>query len=231
MIQKSAAIILRRVKAYTEQFGLQSYLVKGARTKRSRFKANYFEVFAVLELVASRKENHSLHTLRELSLLQPHHNIALDLAKSSQALFLAEVLTKCLQEGKPDPTLYHFLTTAIHLLDLEAKANPHYHLVFLIRLAHHLGFCPATSPENTSYFDLNYGEFTGLRPEHNYFLDPPLARQFGQLLHHGFQTLEHLHIPKPQRKELLEKLLDFYRLHTDNFQHIKSHHVLETVIN
>jgi hypothetical protein len=64
MVHKTKGIILRTVKygetslvatIFTEQFGLQSYLVNGVRTatKKGTAKANLFQPSAILDLVSS----------------------------------------------------------------------------------------------------------------------------------------------------------------------------------
>ena len=69
MIHKTRGIVLRTVdysdtsliaKIYTEQFGIQSYLIKGAKRKRASIKANLFQPLALLELEVYKKEKQQL---------------------------------------------------------------------------------------------------------------------------------------------------------------------------
>ncbi|NTW99752.1 MAG: DNA repair protein RecO, partial [Geobacteraceae bacterium] len=53
------------VRVYTEQLGLQSYIVKGVRKKGARLKRNLFSPLSVLKLVANHKEGEGLRVLRE----------------------------------------------------------------------------------------------------------------------------------------------------------------------
>ena len=73
MIYKTRGIVLRTVdysdtsliaKIYTEQFGIQSYLIKGAHRKNASIKANLFQPLALLELVVYKKEKKQLQVLK-----------------------------------------------------------------------------------------------------------------------------------------------------------------------
>ena len=76
VLHKTKAIILRTVKygetslivtAYTELYGLQSYIVQGVRasTKKAGSKANYFQPAAILELIVSHHDLNNLQRIKE----------------------------------------------------------------------------------------------------------------------------------------------------------------------
>lgn len=241
MLQKTRGVVLKRskysesslvVKIYTETHGLQSFLVQSVRTRKSKMKMRLFEAFSVLDFVFYYKEQNSLHRIKEAKSDFLQQSIPFDLAKSSIAMFLSEVLLKSVKDGEADRNLFAMLEHAIRLLDLEEKANPHFHLLFMMKLARYLGFYPDNQvPEHARFFDLNEGIFRSTTPEHSYYVSEQFIPYFRSLLGTNFDTVERLNFPKPIRKLILEKLIIFYQIHTDNLKVIKSHKVLEDIIN
>ena len=74
MLHKTLGIVLRSTdysdssiiaKIYTEQFGIQSYLIKGAKRKKASVKSNLFQPLSLLELIVYKKEKKQLQTLKE----------------------------------------------------------------------------------------------------------------------------------------------------------------------
>ena len=70
MLHKTSGIILQTTnysdsgfiaKIYTERFGVQSYIISGARSKRSKTKASLFQPMTIVELEVSNsvKSNRS----------------------------------------------------------------------------------------------------------------------------------------------------------------------------
>ena len=55
------------VKIYTEQFGLQSYIVSGARSKKGQRKANLLQPLSQLDLVVQHREKNTLQRIVEIS--------------------------------------------------------------------------------------------------------------------------------------------------------------------
>src|SRR3989304_1459988 len=107
MLHKTKGIVLRTVdysdtsiisKIYTELFGIQSYLIKGARRKNASVKANLFQPLSLLELVIYKKERKQLQALKEARTEIHFVSIPAVPAKTSILFFLNEVMVKFLQE-------------------------------------------------------------------------------------------------------------------------------------
>src|SRR5215207_4259643 len=108
-IYKTKGIVLRTVKygetsvivtIYTELFGLQSYLVNGVRTstKKGTGKANLFQPTAILDLVVYHNELKHLNRIKEFKWHFLYKHILSDVPKNAVALFMVELLTKCLKQ-------------------------------------------------------------------------------------------------------------------------------------
>lgn len=239
MISKTRGIVFHRLKysessliakIYTEQFGLCSFMIQGARKKTSSSKANLLQPLSLIELVAYHKESSGLQKMKEMKNDYPLESMQNDIARTSIALFLSEMLGRSIREETPNKPLFNFLHESIRKLD--STGNPScFHLVFLIKLSKFLGFFPqGFFSENTPFFDLAEGVFANHKPLHQQFLQPDLAVVFSRIISTGFEELPNLVMDAKTRKALLEKIIDYYRLHITGLQEIKSHIVLETVL-
>ena len=137
------------VKILTEKNGVQNFIVKGVRNRRSKNKLSLFEPLTLLETTANYRSKNNLQQLKEVSLAKSGTtNIENKLLK----IFIAEVLSKCLLEGKEDPDLFHFIwefTIKINLLRVIDKNLP---LIFLN--ATHIPYVrdlPTTTVQNANH--------------------------------------------------------------------------------
>jgi len=97
-------------------------------------------------------------------------------------------------------------------------------------LSRYLGFRPALPKPGQTFFDLKDGVFCRHLPAHSLVLQHPHTSQLADLLACSFDRLGSLQIGLADRRFLLGKVIDFYRLHVDNMGEIKSHGVLEEVL-
>jgi len=239
MLHKTRGIILRTVdysntsiitKIYTEQFGIQSYLIKGAKRKKASVKANLFQPFSLLELVVYKKEKKQLQTLKEARPEIHFSSIPHEPAKISILFFLNEVLLKCLQEEEKNPELFSFLHETIQTLDSSEKNYSNLHLIFLLRFSKFLGFFPQGNfSETASVFDLREGIFIREEPRHPDFLRKENSKLLSKLIFSTYYAMGGLTFSGKERKTLLDILLHFYQLHLSRMGSISSHKVLEQV--
>src|SRR5579859_5441655 len=128
-LHKTKGIVLRGVKygetslvvtLYTELFGIQSYLVNGVRTsyRKGPGKANLFQPAAILDLIVYHNELKNLQRIREFKWGVLYQRIFFDVLKNSVALFMVELLQKCLRQPEPNSELFNFIEDAFLHLDL-----------------------------------------------------------------------------------------------------------------
>jgi DNA repair protein RecO (recombination protein O) len=222
-------------KIYTEVFGLQSYLVKGARRKKSKMHAGILQPMSLLEMEVYHKDHGGLQYAAEMTNHPVFSNIPYDMMKSSILLFINEIVYKSIREEEANPVLFDFLHHSMRWLDAMQPVNPDFHLVFMVQLTRYLGFFPnGTWSEQRPYFDLMEGSFyntaaptTGINTPP--FMDPVLAKWLGVLLATPLQQQEKINIPKEIKPLLTGKLLEYYSLHVAGFGSVKSQAVLEAV--
>ncbi|GAA4176038.1 DNA repair protein RecO [Sphingobacterium ginsenosidimutans] len=238
MLNKTRGIVLKTTnysesslvaQIYTESFGMQSYLITGARKPKAKIKANILQPLHLLEIIATHKDNGSLQRISEARQTPVLQEIPYDIIKSSLALFLNEILYKVLKEQESDPYLFEFIHQSIRWLDETHLNLANFHLVFLIKLTRFLGFYPAASKQALPYFNLHEATFSNSLPEHPLVLQEPHTSIFRDLITAEYSNCDHIKMSSTDRQFLLEKLLDFYRLHRTNFKEIKSLYILEEI--
>lgn len=217
------------VQIFTEKFGLQSYIVNGARKPKARIGTNLLQPLHLLDMVVYHRENASLQRISDARQMPPLQSIPYDIIKRTIALFLNEVLYKSLRQQSPDVPLFDYLFHAISWWDATEKPALNFHLFFLVKLTRYLGFSPTLPKSNEPFFDLKDGVFCHTLPAHRWVLQDPQTLFFARLLTCSFEELALLRIPSSDRRILLGKILDFYRLHIDHLGEIHSHDVLEEV--
>ncbi|WP_420603752.1 DNA repair protein RecO [Flagellimonas sp.] len=216
------------VKAFTESDGLKSYLLKGVLTsKKGKLKAAYFLPLMQLEMVVNHKNKGTLESIKEVKVAVPYKTLHTEVVKNSLVLFLAEMLSNSIQEQEEDKSLYNYLEYALLWMD-ENPSTPNFHLLFLLNLTKYLGFFPDTTYENAPFFDLLEGSFCKV-PTLNPLIEGETLDCFKKFLGINFDTLQAIKVNKPQRQELLRKVILYFELHLHGFRKPKSLAVLNAV--
>lgn len=238
-IDKTRAIVLNTLRygdhkviitLYTEEFGRRTYLVTGLGSKRTKARANLFQPCFPLELTVIHKPNREIQEIREGNLLHPIQQLALDPIKRSIAVFIAEILYRFIREEEANHPLFEFALRSVLWLEQATDGVPNFHLFFLVQLTRFTGFYPSDNySDNSPYFDLLSGRFEGFRPPHAHFLPPGAGKVLFQLLQGSSDQLAHLRIDNQDRRFLLLKLVEYFRLHFDIPVEIRSMEVLNEV--
>jgi DNA repair protein RecO (recombination protein O) len=247
-LHKTKGIVLRTVKygetsvistIYTELFGLQSYLVNGVRTTSGRGggKAGYFQPSAMLDLVVYHNEMKQLNRLREFKWAVLFRHIFSDVPKNAVAMFMIELLSKCLKQPEGNSDLYHFCEDALmHLDESNNTTMANFPLFFALHLTGFFGFKPhdkQTHAHGTGnlFFDLKEGKFSFIKPDHPHFLEGRPAEVTHELLKvMQPEELEEFKLNHDFRRQLLSAFVDFYALHIHDFGKLKTLPVLREVL-
>lgn len=217
------------VRIYTEKLGLQSYIVKGVRTAKSKPKAAMLQPLTLLEMDVLHRENKSLQFIKEFRRDVIYQSLPFDTLKTAIAIFLLEVISKSVREHEPNAEMFEFIYDSLCRLDTTSKLNPDYHLLFLIHFSAHLGFFPHQNfSETNCFFELNEGEFIA-EQKHGAVVNLQGSRLLHRLLQSELTAPVALIPSKAERKMLLQYLLKYYQLHVENFS-LKSPEVLESVL-
>ncbi|MFI5162592.1 MAG: DNA repair protein RecO [Sphingobacteriales bacterium] len=219
------------VQVFTEKFGLQSYIINGAKKPKAKISRNMLQPLHLLDMVVYHKNTGQVQRISELKNSPQLQTIPYDVIKSSLVIFLNEVLYKAVRQQSADERLFDFIFNAIEWLDHQPEGLANFHLLFLVRLSRYLGFYPEQiAAAGMDFFDMKNGVSSRYKPEGFYYLSPPHTQNFSALLQCNFENLGRLNFSNDERRYLLNKLLEYYALHVEGFGNIKSHEVLEEVL-
>ncbi len=241
MLQKTRGIVFHKIKysessfilkVYTEQFGLQTLMARGTRSRKSKFKAALFQHLSLLDLVIYRNEKKDIHHIKEVKTAYPFATIPFSIKKSSIAIFINEVLYKSIKEEEKNDPLFQFLYNSIQILDMKEEGFAEFHIIFLIQLSKYLGFFPKGNySDEKQTFDLLEGKFIRGSEISDSLMNKPYSEYLFQLLSLNYDSLKGFKLPVKLKNEFLEFLLKYYRIHLPNFGELNSHLVLREVLS
>ena len=250
-LHKTKGIVLRTVKygetsvivtIFTELFGLQSYLVNGVRTstKKGAGKANLFQPSAILDLVVYNNELKNLQRLKEFRWEHLYQHILSDVKKNAVALFMVELLTKCLKQPEANPDLFNFVEDAfLHLDRSNESVSANFPLYFALHLPVFFGLRilpnllkKASKDSQNLYLDLKEGNFVTEQPDHPHFIEGKQAAITAELLMvMKPEELEEIKLNHDFRRDLLYAYATYYALHIQDFGTLKTLPVLREILS
>lgn len=220
------------VKILTEEAGLGSYIIKGARSPKAKLKASLFQPLTLLDLVVHLKEKSDLNYIKEARVAFLYKTIPDNIYKSSILMFLNELLYKSIREETANQELFRFIYDHLVMLDQTTENPSNLHLLFALRLTRYLGFYPHGSYlGEKSVFDMAEGHFSHAEPlPAEQFISGIHCAWFGKLLEIPPEMFYSIHVPAMVRSELIEKVLSYYQMHLPITGKFKSHHVLHEIL-
>jgi DNA repair protein RecO (recombination protein O) len=235
MLIKTRGIVLNHLKyressiiakVYTEQLGVQSYIVNSIRKKGIGSRIALFQPFTLLDMVVYTSPKGGLTRISEYKCSHPFSTIPFDIRKSSMLLFLSEVVARTVKEEEENQALFNFLYNAILTFDTARAGFENFHLEFLLQLSHHLGFGPSSGAEIVEQVAFSANAQAATSAPTVLTLQPYEA-YFDLLLHQPDQVI----VPNGKvRKELLSVIIRYYQLHIENLGEIKSLPILSEVL-
>lgn len=219
------------VRVFTRNFGLKSYMVKGAFNRNAKNRAALFQSLNLIEYVEVGRPNKStLGYMRDVHLSTVYQNIPATMNKRAILMFVSELLSKTITEQEQNVALYDFIVQSLKWLDLVECDYANFPLFFTLELSRHLGFYPKANHETGFYFDMMEGSFARDYPLHPYYFDAESATLLAQFLGAGINESCRQPLRVSQRRDLLDGLIVFMRLHAPVMKDFHSHEVLKSVL-
>lgn len=240
MQTKTAGLILRAVKhtdkssiitVYTREYGRISYIVYGLNRKKASIKAACLLPLSLVEITAEYHPKKELQQMKEIRISNSLTNIYTNPVKNALTLFIAELLYKTLKQPEAEMHLYDFLEQVILKLEQNNGDIANFHLVFMMKFSGYLGFEPNQEEKGARHFDLMNGIFLINKPLHSHFLSSETTQIFSALLHLPFDTSSTLVLSREKRNELLNVMIEYYKLHVPEFYGLNSVSVLREIFN
>ncbi|MDA0193457.1 MAG: DNA repair protein RecO [Bacteroidetes bacterium] len=204
------------VKIFTNDFGLQSYIVNGVRSNRGAGKIALFQPMTILDLVVYKNDQKSIQRISESRCDIIYHSIPFDIKKSSVAIFWSEILNKTLtSEGLEDSRKFEFVREQLIKLDEATDGIENYPITFTYQLAEFLGFAISCSRDLVrTYSDvINSTQEELIKYFESIFTAVPLENNISQ------------------RQLALNCLINYYQHHFDGFGSLRSTGVLRQVFS
>lgn len=219
MIFKTRGIVLKYfkysetsiiVKIFTEQLGLQSYIVNGIRSKKSRGKIALFQPLTLLDLIVYHKKNAGISRISETKCSEPFMSIPYEIKKSAIGIFIEEILYHSIKEGVESSEMFEFIHNSIGVLDHLESGYQNFHLQFILKLSKYLGF----GLENVDVF------LTSFKSDDHIQL-------LNTLLKSPYQNT--IKIPNQTRRILLDEIVSFYIENLESLNELNSMRVLREI--
>lgn len=239
MDSKTRCIVLRTVKFgdnkliidfLTREEGRQSAVWKITTSAKSRIRRQIFQPLTILDIDITRSPRQQMAQLSDARLAMPYTSIPFEGTKLSISFFLAEFLHYATRGTHTDCFFYDFVEQSLIWLDNAQRGIANFHLMFMIRLSHFLGFQPDMSTYHKgALFDLREGVFCSSAPLHRDFLSPSDAEQMQTLMRMSPSNLHLFPLSHNERNRIIDFIIIYYRLHLPEFGEIKSLDVLRAL--
>lgn len=236
MLYKTRGLVLNTInyndkyvlaQVFTESFGRVTYMVSKARGKSSKVPKSLFSPLAILDMEVEHQACRDIQRIREARADMYLYDISGDLSKTSMAFFLSEFLTRVLKDTNDSRLLFSFLEQSVQILEMTDKSISNFHLVFMLKLTHFLGFYPNLEEyRENGLFDMMNGEFVLYQPLHKHFLNRTDSKSLSLLARISYENMHHFVFSRQDRINIINKVLEYYRLHLYDFPGLKSLDVL-----
>ena len=206
------------VSYFTKEHGFRKLVFLGARKKNAQlFPLN------VQELEFYQRNDSVLGKLTSAKNALTNMEIPFHPIRSCLAFLIAEIIVKCVNHTEKDEQLYAFLEHGVKELNTtkELQLFPHR---FLIGFAEQLGFAPQVDHPMPTNFQLDDGVFSADQQMQNSISGPPM-----ELLLNIVNGVPIAQSGLQVRREAMDALIQYYKLHIDHFGQLKSKDILDTL--
>lgn len=220
------------VDIFTLSHGSIQFLVRDRRNQRKgSLQTTLLRPLNIIELVFDYRPSASLYKIQELHIAHCYTSLPYDPIKETVALFLSEFLHNVLRSEVQNEELYHYILYSLQWFDATNEGIANFHIAFLIRLTHYLGFWPNIKGRETlPFFDLRDGVGTEEIPSHGLFLKGNEAAILPLLLRMNVRNMHSFRLTRQQRGRILDVMTLYYKMHVPEFRDLRSLAVLREVL-
>jgi len=187
---------------------------------------------SVLEMEVDHQNKRDLHKIKESKVCFPLIELFCNPVKNVLALFLAEVLFRVIKDTEPDPRLFEYIAQSVHVLEHTDEGIANFHIVFLLGLLHYQGVFPNVETYYSGYyFDMQNGAFVDRIPMHRHYLNREESAVFARLFRISYENMSLYSFSRHDRVNIVNRIIEYYRLHLPEFPEIKSFTVLQSLFD
>ncbi len=216
---------------YTEEKGLQSYIISSVRTPKPRVHPSLLQPGSLLDMVAYFRTDGGLFRTKEIRSAYTYRRIPFELPRGSVALFTAEVLLKVLRESEPAGDLFGFVNDFLVFVDTSSAGLANLPAYFLVRLMEYFGFQPEQPNFGAPhYFDISQGHFLPEEPNYGRFAPPEVSAFLLALGGAPLGAVPSISAGREVRTSATNTLLEYFQVHLERFSGVTSHRVFAEVL-
>jgi len=97
-------------QVFTEEKGLQSYIISGVRSRKPKVHASLLQPMSMLDMVVYFRPDKTLFRTKEIRSAYNFQRVPFEIQRSAVCLFAAEVLLKVLRESEA-----HMMNTVMQI--------------------------------------------------------------------------------------------------------------------
>lgn len=208
----------------TQNNGRMNYIA----TISPKVPKNIFQPLTIIEFQAVRTKT-ELGKINTAEIAIPLHEIPFDVAKSTIAIFISELLFRVVKEPLDDKFMFEFAKNSIvHLNGLNGGVA-NFHIWFLIHFAYFMGYQFPQNYNEDDWLDIKNGYYTPLAPIHKLRIAPQYACVINQLNNTNIEDIDAIKLNRVDRSNVLSGVVDYYSFHCDTFSSVKSIEILAQV--
>lgn len=220
------------VNILTHDDGLQPYIIKNIHGNKKGSRAALFQNANIVTFVALRNRLHSpIGQLKDIEISHFYNSIPYDMNKTAISLFISEMCAKTITGQERNERLYRFVRDSLVALDDTNGPTANFPICFVVGLCRMLGFAPLNNYTDNSFFDMTEGRFTKQAPDsHNYYFDAGKSVILARFIEGDTFAQAACRLESETRRQMLEGLITYVRLHAPVMGNIQSHEILRQVL-
>lgn len=237
-LRKEKGIVLRSFKygetslildILTENFGLKSFIIQSVRKAKSRTSPSSVQLMAAVDIDFYLKEDTELFQLKEIRSNRLWISIYSDMRKIAMSMYMAEVTRKVVNKYENHIEIYDLLS-----LSLEQLENSHHawslHLWYTVHLKVYSGFSLIQKKIGSDqFYDIRSGDILNVPPNHGFYFDEKMMQLLRELEQLPIEQIDEVIMGRNLKNNMLDNLLEYFKIHIHNFNNIQSLDVLKTV--
>jgi len=203
------------VQILTKKLGLVSFIVKGGKKSN---KKKYLQPLMLIS-ISFKNKNKNLQYLNKIQLHEVSSVILNNYEKRILALFLCEIINKCLQEGVVEDGTYNFIYKQIKWLNQRSNSAKYFELWFLANFTKLLGISPNQfdiKKQNITHFNIKTASFLNSEKEGSW--DKKSSLFLYELLNINPEKLKNFSLNKNLSKFVLTELVNYYSYHLNDLK-------------
>ena len=218
------------VHVLTRERGRISITLPIGKSRRTLQRSALFSTLAVIDMDISYNPSRTIHTIKDVRILDFNTDIRLNPYKNTIAIFLAEVISRVVLANEETHRLFDFVRYSISVLEHIDMGVANFHICFMYKLATFLGIQPDVSTYSRGCcFSLSEGVFMPMNFGQNSTLHPDLSSVILRLDRMNYRNMHLFRFNRDQRAELLEMMLRYYTLHSISLTTLKSPKILRQI--